>query len=678
MKIIILIFSFVFSLGANQICVLLVTEDNESTIQESLKSTLGFADYCFLYDLSSKDNTVALTDQLLQDDSIAYCIQSAPKGMGLKSAVRSCLKQLRVEGFHDEETYILILDPNSRISFSGNFDKKDLTHDVISVQENKAGCCRFFPAIYKASTVLDSLSESKEVQDCAFVRVERLFPVNESDLGELNAKLEKNPKDSKLIFEKALILKDLGLVSESVSTFVERLKLEGDEEESWFSKYMLGACYEDLGDWDEAMHWYLDAFQSCPKRSEPLLKISSHYRNSGQNDLSHIFAKYGSSFTSKAEKKIFDPSFSEYLFDEDLSIVSYYTQFKEDGFIAASDLMTEKGAPWWAKSLAARNLLYYVENLDGAVYSEIEIDLPKINEEDDETYHPMNPSICQTDEGYALICRAVNYTQQGAKIFNTIDKEGIYRTKNFLLSLNSDLRVESQIEIVEDLCRDKIRPISIVQGLEDARIFTMDGAFWFTSTTRDANPGGVPQIVLCKISDNQLEGNLPVETLIPMIGPDVNRCEKNWLPFIDGGGLKMIYSCDPFVIFNPDIQTGECQPILEYKPKLDLSGFRGSAGPLNFDGGYLLLMHEVALLEDSSRVYLHRFIFLDKEFQIQKMSRPFTYLHQGIEYCCSMTFSHDRTKLIMPLGIEDNQALLCTLGLDEIRKRLLSLEDFHE
>ena len=48
-----------------------------------------------------------------------------------------------------------------------------------------------------------------------------------------------------------------------------------------------------------------------------------------------------------------------------------------------------------------------------------------------------------------MILRSVNYTQKGAKIFNTTDSTGVFRTRNFLLSYDQNFTLLSQQEIEE-------------------------------------------------------------------------------------------------------------------------------------------------------------------------------------------------------------------------------------
>ena len=142
------------------------------------------------------------------------------------------------------------------------------------------------------------------------------------------------------------------------------------------------------------------------------------------------------------------------------------------------------------------------------------------------------------------------------------------------------------------------------------------------------------------------------------------------MPFVEDGNIYAIYSCDPFTVFKLDTNSGDCETILEYKPDHDFSGFRGSAAPIKYSDGYLMVAHEIAQMPDESRNYLHRFVFLDKDFVIQQVSRPFIFFHQGIEFCCSMTLNHAETELIMGVGIEDGEAYLLSVDLETIASLL--------
>ncbi len=175
--------------------------------------------------------------------------------------------------------------------------------------------------------------------------------------------------------------------------------LESHSEEAWLSRYMLAECHQELDQWAEALYWYLEAYQANPKRAESLRKIATHYRMHGENDLAYRFCKTRAlGFPLPNDQTLFPaPPVQLYQFDEEISISSFYTRFKEEGLAACNALiLTKENIPWHVKEQAYRNILFYTQNIK-ARFHPIDIDLPFIQEAAEERYHPMNPSIQKTE-----------------------------------------------------------------------------------------------------------------------------------------------------------------------------------------------------------------------------------------------------------------------------------------
>lgn len=105
--------------------------------------------------------------------------------------------------------------------------------------------------------------------------------------------------------------------------------------------------------------------------------------------------------------------------------------------------------------------------------------------------------------------------------------------------------------------------------------------------------------------------------------------------------------------------------------KHDISRFQGVAGPLNFDGGYLMLVHEEYNAE--KHYDFHRFIYLDTSFHVTKTTNLFTFKHKGSEQCLSMVTDHSDKKLILSINVEESNAELCFIDLDTVRSLLKPL-----
>jgi predicted GH43/DUF377 family glycosyl hydrolase len=425
---------------------------------------------------------------------------------------------------------------------------------------------------------------------------------------------------------------------------------------------MLGKLCEMNGQWDQALQYHLEAYQLNPKNCESLKTIANHYLKLNQHDLAYLFAKQAS---------LISPDDVE--IDEILSIAAFYTPFKEEGYKAADRLILKKNISKESREQAYRNMVYYVEKLKNAKYEPIAFELPLTREGSNLHFNPMNTGIIKTDEGYLMLCRTVNYKQEGTTghcLIDSLDTTNQFKTKNYLLHYDHNFKLLSQKEIVENLPRAKFKWWN-AEGVEDCRPFFMENALWFVCTTCDTNFTGNRQMSLCKLAEETSEKVLNVEKLIPLKGPNPRRCEKNWVPYVDEGTLKLIYSYDPFIVYKPNIQTGNSEIVLQYEPKHYFEKFRGSTPPIEWDGGYLLIVHEaVPIPAQQKQFYMHRFLFLDKDFVVKKVSSPFVFKHFGVEFTCGLVIDHTGKNLVIPTSVEDREAYIGQVDLETVRSML--------
>jgi tetratricopeptide (TPR) repeat protein len=683
----ILPFSLIASLFGSEkdikICLVMVVQDQDTLIRECFRSVEGLVDAVCIVDTGSVDWTYYVAEEFIENSKLPGIVRRYDKQMGMpqEAVLKIAHKLIKEVNFSLQDTYFLLLDADMTIKLGPKFQKNALDGDCYLILQQSSSL-NF--SIYGANLLRASLpwactdpivtrwtSRVASVpQKLHNVLIEGGNTTVERNIERLKVALMEDPENSRYLFYLAQSYKASEEYEEAIGWYWKRIEKGGDREELWFSTFMVGSCYQELGQWDQALHWYLEAYEMSPDRPGPMHKIATRYRLSGQNDLAYLFAKHGSRITRPLDQSItYYPPLRDYEFEEEISITAYYTQFKEDGYVAASDLLLRENAPSWIKDQNERNLFYYDIILKNTKFKSIDIKLPLIEQGNEERFHPMNSSIVKTDSGYKMICRAVNYTQTGGKAFHTIDQNGIFRTKNFLLHLDRNFKVLTQQEIIENLPREKF-PALNVEGLEDGRLFEWNGSDWFTCTTTDTNPTGSRQISLCKLSNDRSHHTVHVEQLIPLPGPDPYRGEKNWLPLIHEGQLWMIYAYNPLTVLMPHLQTGECKPCLTYEYLLDFSRLRGSAAPIPFGDGYLALVHEVVLYPDYTRAYLHRFIFLDPQLRIEKISRPFVFIKQGIESCCGMTIDHAGNELVLSIAIEQREVQLCTLPTETVRALL--------
>lgn len=681
-----------------KICLTMIVRNESAIIERCLNSVKEIVDCISICDTGSTDDTPQIIKKYIQQLGIPGQVHHHKWenfGHNRTLSVEVAKQWLQENNFSLNDTFLLLIDADMLLEVGPDFKKNELTADSYLMTQNSSTLSHYNTRLIRASLPWKCVGVTHEYWTCMIPRRDakitslQIDDRNdggfksdkfERDVSMLTQGLKDEPDNERYMFYLANSYECLKNYDEAISWYKKRISRGGWDEEVWYSKYMIGRCYEEAGQWDHALASYLDAYDFKPDRAEPIYQISKHYRLNLQHHLAYSFAKMGAAIPYPDDQVLFisHPVYN-YLFDEDISISAFYTPYREEGFAAANRLVLNKNAPYYIKEQAYRNMLYYLPILKDAEYKAISVATPPIKEGFSVCYNPLNPSIKKTSEGYDVICRTVNYTQIGAKHFQSLDifdPTNIIKTRNFLVKYDTDLNILSQKEIVENLPRQKRKSYNI-EGLEDCRIIEYKGATWFTCTTLDTNPCGQPQISLCKLSSDHSFDTVQVESLIPMLGPNPKRCEKNWLPFIKDGELHMIYSYDPFIVYRPRID-GEFSIIrdelISYNriPAYDFSRFSGSAAPIEFDDGYLMLVHETIF--DDKRNYLHRFLFMDKDLNITKVSKSFIYLHTGIEYCCGMAIDHSNSKLLMGVGIEDREAYLCIVSLDTVRDMLEDLE----
>lgn len=680
-----------------KLCLTMIVKNESKIIERCLDSVKDIVDCVSICDTGSSDDTVEIIERYLSTHKIPGKVHHHEwKNFGHNRTLSAKAAQdtLKEFGFSLPHTYLLLLDADMVFVITPEFQKNRLTKDHYLLVQKSFWNTYYNTRLMRASLPWECLGVTHEYWSCKVSRsTEKLKTLWIDDRGDGGCKadkfqrdvdlltkgLEEEPGNARYKFYLAQSYKCLKQYEEAIKWYKERIAQGGWKEEVWYSKFMIGDIYQTMGDWEKALIWYLDAYQHNPERAEPLERIALNYRTQNQNALAYLFAAQGAKIPYPADQILFiaDPVY-DYRFDEELSISAFYTPFKEEGFAALERLLTNKRAPASAKYLAERNLHFYIENLKNVRFQSLPITPPSVREGSKIRCNPTNPSILKTDEGYLVICRCVNYTQKGAKDYRMIDPEAknnfVVKTRNYLLQYDKKFHLLSQKEIIDELSPPmRHSPFTAIEGLEDCRIFEHDQAIWATCTVQDMNPYHVPQIGLYRLDKTNADPQRSaVQHFVPLQGPVEGRCEKNWLPFVKDGDIHVIYSYDPFIIYKIDPLTGGFEQVVNRDEKLDFSRFRGSAGPIPFDDGYLAVVHHVGY--DNGRYYYHRFLYLDKDFAITRISRPFTYRSAAIEFCCGMTVDHSGSQLIMSLGVEDREAMLAFIDLEKVRSLLLPVE----
>lgn len=257
---------------------------------------------------------------------------------------------------------------------------------------------------------------------------------------------------------------------------------------------------------------------------------------------------------------------------------------------------------------------------------------------------PMNPSICLHQGEVRCVIRAVNYTLDGRR-YTVHDPHGVVRSKNYLGDLSLRTGVLLNANEMRDLAPSP-RELSQIVGYEDIRLVSFKDALAGSATVCDRDPQGRRLIARLALDS---KGNIRSATVQPSNQPS----EKNWMPLTVAGNMTWIYSLDPTAIL-----PGPLNPC-----PFKLEHLRGGAATA-FDGGYLCVTHEV-IDEPAERIYLHRFVRLDKKFNVTSVSRAWVFQHRGIEFCAGIVYRKGR--VFLSYGLKDREAWFTTVDALDVQ-----------
>jgi len=492
----------------------------------------------------------------------------------------------------------------------------------------------------------------------------------EAEKNFLKKRLKQDPNNQLYIFDLAQIFFDLEKYNKAIKLYNKSKLLDG--EKGWYSEYMIGKCYEKKGDWDNAFELYQSAFKLRPSRAEPLYDIAQHYLKQNNHSQVCFFANIGRYIPYPKDDSLFvDKDIYSYKLGEMLSVSAYYdAHYRQNGKEYIDELLFDHQVPEQVKINSLNNILFYVENIKDVQLIPMEVTTPFLCDWSLERYKPLNPSIIKTDKGYTINCRAINCVQWYPD-WVVMDGSKKTKTKNVFIEYDKNLNKYFECEVIED--PSLVHYQTSIQGLEDIRLFEFNSELHFTASTCQLTTLEIPKMCLgkCEIDHKKGVGGVVINNITLLQGPVVQRAEKNWMPFVVNGELLLIYSFAPFIIYKPDFTTGECKEFINKDPGFDFSRFAGSAPPIPFDDGYLVMVHE-GIWQDR-KYYIHRFLYLDKNLEIKKCSRPFTFKHKGVEMCCGMVINHSEDKLIMAISLEDREAYFGLIDLSHVRSLLKPL-----
>jgi hypothetical protein len=335
---------------------------------------------------------------------------------------------------------------------------------------------------------------------------------------------------------------------------------------------------------------------------------------------------------------------------------------KDRGFAACNFLSLSRTVPERSRGLARWNLFFYLNPASAVMPS---FSARPIGFTPPDGYRLSNPSVAQLGNEIVVLQRAVNFTLAKDCAYRTPAEAPIH-TRNFLLRLDSDLTVSSASEILPpaDIPDPTFRE---GQGFEDVRLFVWRGELWCVTCVRELTEEGWCDQVLARI-DESTTGQARLTDWRSLHPQGPQRHEKNLMPGAVGGELQFICLCDPTKLVDDQARRAA-----ETTPPIAADQFRCGSQAIAFDGGFLALIHEVSE-RDRKRHYQHRFVWFDAASRLRRVSRPFYFRKQGVEFAAGLAWHPDGERLIVAYGVDDRESWIAAVAAKEVRGLLEDAE----
>jgi hypothetical protein len=281
-----------------------------------------------------------------------------------------------------------------------------------------------------------------------------------------------------------------------------------------------------------------------------------------------------------------------------------------------------------------------------------------------------NPSIYVDGDTIRVNLRNINYTlyhaekrifehHWGPLVYIHPENDIRLRTWNIMCELNNDMQITRYNHIDTSNFPDK--QLWDFVGLEDCRIVRWDGKLYVCGVRRDLDTIGTGRMELSEIEITE-DGVKEIQQYrIPTPGDNSSYCEKNWMPILDMP-FHFVKWTNGTEIVKYDIETGiTTQTNLTAWKDLGCIDLRGGSQVISYDENYrFALNHETFLTKSEAGrkdgVYRHRFIVWDKDWNIVKVSKRFSFLEANIEFAVGMC--EYKNDYLMTFGFQDNAAYL--------------------
>jgi glycosyltransferase involved in cell wall biosynthesis len=634
------------------LCLNMIVKNESKIITRLLNSVLPIIDCYCICDTGSTDNTVEIIESFFSQYKITGKILNVPF-VNFEYNRNEALKY--AYGMSD---YILLLDADMILDIK-NFKKKMLlNYDAISILQGSSDFYYKNLRIIKNNNLFKYVGVTHEYISYSDINGSKITTFDKDilfikDYGDGGCKSDKYERDIKLLlkgiedepnniryyFYLANSYHDCGQYEKAIEYYNKRIELDGWFQEQWFSSYRIGLCYKHLNNIENAIYYWLQAYELFPRRIENLYEIINYYRNTSKHKLALMFLNIAksilNSLTDKEKNEFLFLQNDKYVYklDYEYSIIAYYLGIKQinNEIIKILNNSNEESI---TRNLLS-NIKFYrniikpllVKDFTNQISYDINGESIKFNSSS--SCLIKNPNI----DGYMMNVRYVNYNITNNGSYLNCDKN--------IITLNKYIKLTNDFNIIEEKIFELNNDNRKYLGIEDIKIFnnSVDNKTIFIGTTLHNNEKLGLSYGKYDISNNMLVNQ---ELKTQFTG---KICEKNWVYAYTNNELYIIYEWYPLKICKIDSENNSLNIIAinNNLPKI-FENLRGSTCGFNYKNELWFITHLVDY--SKPRNYYHLLVVLDENFNILRYSAPFNFEGEPIEYCLSLLITDDDDVII--------------------------------
>jgi glycosyltransferase involved in cell wall biosynthesis len=651
-----------------RICLNMIVRNEAEIIEQCLRSLLPVIDTWVVCDTGSTDDTVHRITRFFDRHGVSGRLEHIPF-IDFATTRNEALDLCRSS--EEPFDYILLADADMELQVEDPGFRAGLHHSAYLVRQtnvisyyNVRLLRRDVDARYVGATheYLSLLEPAERLEGIAFLDHAAGSSRSEKHLRDerlLLAELERDPGNARAMYYLAQTYREMGRFDEAARCYAARAEVAGWLEETWHALLCLARCQAEMGDHGSYVGTMLRAHELRPTRAEALHDLACFFRVRENYERAARYAYEASKIGYPAGDMLFVDDFANRFGGRhELSIAGFYSrdpEIRAAARRACLELAHERAAPSWCRETARANWIHYARTLEsllegGMQTHSMELDCTK-------PFIPTNPSLALDGEALRAVIRTVNYRIESDGSYAWPDDDRTIRTENHLARLDRDGRLLDARPIA-DLDPAPRHPSPYV-GHEDCRLFRWRDGWWCTATVRDRSADNRCEMSLLRLDD---AGDVVESYVIRSYGAQFHQ--KNWLPFVNGERLLLVYSADPTIVLEYE-GVGVVTEASVAQSTLALDHLRGGAGPVRAGDGWLYLTHSV-VPGRSPRIYLHSFVRLSLDFVVEAVSEPFAFDRHGIEFAAGLATDPDTGETWISYGVNDREARLARFRLNDL------------